>query len=70
MKHVKNSHINQVKVCRNKNTIRKQGITKINIKTTSLPEKLGFGYSPYNDTCDILSENLVSQRLQEYSSIY
>ena len=30
---------------------------------------LGFVYYPHKDTCDSLSENLVPQRLQAYSSI-
>ena len=32
-------------------------------------EKLSFGCSPHEDTCDIFSEKLVSQILQTYSSI-
>ena len=36
---------------------------------TSTSATLGFGCSPRNDTCDILSENLVLHRLLAYSSI-
>ena len=50
--------------CRNNNTISKQGITKINMNMKSPLALLGFGYYPHKDTCDIFSENLVSQILQ------
>ena len=53
----------------NKNTITKHDIPKSNTNMTSPSEKLGFGCYPYKSTCDILSENLVSQILQAYSSI-
>ena len=36
---------------------------------TSPSATLGFVCSPHKDTFDVLSENLVSQILQEYSSI-
>ena len=45
---------------RNTNTIRKQGIQKSNMNIKSPSESLGFGCSPHKDTCDILSEHLVS----------
>ena len=54
------------KGCRNTYKTSKQGIPKININTKSTSSKLGFGYLPHKDTCDILSEMLVSQRLQAY----
>ena len=57
-----------MKVCRNKNTIIKQGITKSNMNMTSTSEMLGFGFFPHRYTSDILSEDLVSHRFQEYSS--
>ena len=52
---------------RNTNTIRKQGITKINMNMKSPSERLGFGCFPCKYTCDILSEYLVSRILQAYS---
>ena len=45
---------------RNTSTISKQGIPKINMNTKSPSATLCFGCSPDIDTCDILSENLVS----------
>ena len=48
---------------RNTNTIRKQGITQININNTYGSSTLGFGCSPHKDDFDILSEYLVSCRL-------
>ena len=53
---------------KNTNKIIKQGITKININKTSPSSTLDFCWSPHTDTCDILSEYLVSHRLQECSS--
>ena len=44
------------KVCRNTNTLIKQGLPKINMNMTSPLEMLGFGCYPHKDTCDILSE--------------
>ena len=52
-----------------KNTTIKQGIAKSNMNMTSPPETLRFSCSLQKDTCDILSEILVSQMLQEFSSI-
>ena len=40
--------------CRNTNTIKKQGIPKININIKSTAAKLGFSCSPNKDTFDIL----------------
>ena len=53
---------------RNTNKISKQGIHKSCINTVSPSSTLGFGCSPHKDTCDILSEYLVSCRFQSYSS--
>ena len=53
---------------RNTNTIRKQGITKINTNKTSPSSKFGFGSSPHKEICDIFSEDLVSHIFQAYSS--
>ena len=39
--------------CRNKNTISKQGITRININKKSPSSTSNFGCSPHKDTCDI-----------------
>ena len=58
------------KICRNTNTTSKQGIPEINTKITSTSETLCFGCYTHKGSYDILSENLVSQRLQAYSSIY
>ena len=52
----------------NKTTIRKQEIPKSNMNNTSPPSTLGFGCYLHEDTCDVLSEDLVSHRLQAYSS--
>ena len=57
-----------VEGCRITNTISKQVITEININKTSPSSTLGFGCSPYNDTCYILSEYLVLCIFQSYSS--
>ena len=56
-------------VCRNINTIIKQGIPISNMNITSTSAAFGFCCSPHKYTCYILSENLVSQILQAYSSI-
>ena len=42
------------------NNNRKQGIPKTHINSISTSSTLGFGCSPYKDTCDIFSEYLVS----------
>ena len=57
------------KGCRSTKTIIKQGIPNININMTYPSAKLGSGCSPHKDTFDVLSEILVSQIFQEYSSI-
>ena len=57
------------KGCRNKNEISKLGIPKINMNMTYPLSTLGFGCYPQKETCNILSENLVSRILQSYSSI-
>ena len=54
---------------RNTNTISKKGTPKSNMNMTPTSEILGFGFYPHKETCDILSENLVSHRLQAYLSI-
>ena len=54
--------------CRNKNALSKQGIPKINMNMTSPSSTLVFVCLPHKETCDILSEDLVSHILQEYSS--
>ena len=53
---------------KNKNITRKQGIPKINMNMIFPSSTLGFGCSPYKNTCDIFLENLVSHRLQAYLS--
>ena len=53
--------------CRHTNTTRKQGIPKININKKYPPSTLGFICFTHKDTCDILSEYLVSHILQAYS---
>ena len=50
------------------NTISKQGIQKSNINKTYTSSTLGFSCSTHKETCDILSEYLVSHILQTYSS--
>ena len=54
--------------CINKNTIRKQVIPKNNTNKVYPSSALGFGCYPHKETCDIFSEDLVSQILQEFSS--
>ena len=54
-------------VCRNKNAISKQVIPQSNMNKTSPSFTLGFGCSPYKDTCDIFPEYLVSRIFQVYS---
>ena len=54
--------------CRNTNTISKKCIPKSNINKTSPSSTLSFSCSPHKETCDILLEHLVSQRLKSYSS--
>ena len=58
------------KGCRNTNIISKQGIPKSNMNMKYPSATLCFCYSPHKEICDISSENLVSNRLQEYTSIY
>ena len=53
---------------RDLNTIRKQVIPKNNMNRTYPSSTLSFVYSPYKDTCDILSEYLVSHIFKLYSS--
>ena len=57
------------KGCRNSKKISKQGIPKINMNMKSPSATLSLGCPPHKSTCDFLSENLVSQRFQTYSSI-
>ena len=52
----------------NTNTIRKQGIPKINMNITSPSSTLGLFCYPPKDTCDIFSEDFISHILQAYSS--
>ena len=54
----------------NTNTISKKGIPKITMNVTYPSLTICFGCYPHTDTCDVLSENLGSHRLQAYSSIY
>ena len=53
---------------RNTHTISKQGIPRSNMNMTSPSSKLGFSCSLHKETFDILKEDLVSHRFQEYSS--
>ena len=53
----------------NINITSKQSIPKSNTNMTSPSATLGFGCSSHKDTCDILSENLVTQKSPAYSSI-
>ena len=50
--------------CRNTNTISKQEIPKSNINKIYTSSTLGFGCSPYKDTCNILSGYFVLYILQ------
>ena len=52
----------------NTNKISKQDIPTNNMNNKSPSSTLVFGCSPHNDTCDILSEDLVSNEFQAYSS--
>ena len=53
---------------RKTNKIRKKVGSKTNINKISPSLTLSFGCSSHKDTCDILSEYLVSSIFQEYSS--
>ena len=46
------------------NKTSEQGIPKTHINKLSPSSTLDFGYSPHKETCDILSEDLVSSRFQ------
>ena len=46
------------------NKISKKGITKTHNNKISLSSTLGFGCSLHKDTCDILSEDLVSSKFK------
>ena len=50
--------------CRNINTIIKQVIPKSNMNRAYSSSTLSFGCYPHKETCDILSHDLVSNRLQ------
>ena len=51
-------------VIRITNKTSKKGSPKTDINNISPSSTLGFGCSPHKDTCDMLSENLVSSRIQ------
>ena len=51
---------------RNTNKTIRQGIPKTHTNKVSYTSSLGFGYSPNNDTCYILSEDLVLSIIQAY----
>ena len=55
-----------VKGYRKTNTISKQGFPNRNMNMTSPSGKSSLGSSAHKDTCDIMSESLVSQKLQAY----